>query len=325
MTRRLSALRIVAILCAAAFGCGEDSTTTSPTSSPPPTPTPAPAPTTRVMSLSGTLAFGSVPVGQSATAPFTITNTGDGPLTVSGLSISAGLSEAYAADWTAGTIQPGSAQDVTIRFDPKDVRSYIGTLVVNGNHTSGTNRIDISGTGTPPFKLSGTVRDGQSGQPVSSAKISAVRQGGGGASPPDTTSDAAGHYSMGVLPGPFAVYIRATGYDLAERRITVSGDTRFDLVIARTAPNAQYHISGSAKTCAATYRNSSGGTNQQVVTIPFDYSWNGATRGDFLYMSCQISGGDNGSITVQVYRAGGVCQSASASGAGSIATASCVY
>jgi HYDIN/CFA65/VesB-like, Ig-like domain len=91
-------------------------------------------------------------------------------------------------------------------------------------------------------------------------------------------------------------------------------------------PSVEYRITGTARHCSATYENSTGGTNQQGVSIPFSYSWNSARLGDFLYMSCQIDqASDAGNITVAIYKNGTFYRSGFAAGFPNIATASGSY
>ncbi len=130
--------RLAILLVLLAAGCGGGSSPSSPTA--PTTPTP-----TRVIGLSGTLVFGNVEVGQSATKTLTITNTGDSTLTVTGLAVPIGT--AYTANWTSGTIAAGASQSVTITFAPTAIRIDSGSLTVSGDQTSGTNTIAISGSG----------------------------------------------------------------------------------------------------------------------------------------------------------------------------------
>lgn len=111
---------------------------------------------TRIIALSGNLAFGNVTVGQQVQAMLTITNNGTGPLTVTGLTGPAG--GAYTASWTNGIIPAGGAQQVTVFFKPSVAQSYAGTLTVNGDHTSGVNTIAISGTGVGGPAGGGTAR-----------------------------------------------------------------------------------------------------------------------------------------------------------------------
>jgi hypothetical protein len=121
---------------------GGDSSPTGPSS------TPAPSTPTRVIAVSGNLAFGDVAVGGSRDATFTIANTGTATLTVSGMSVSGGLASYLSASWTSGTIAPGATQTVNIRFQPTTAGSYSGTLTVTADHTSGSNTLPISGNAT---------------------------------------------------------------------------------------------------------------------------------------------------------------------------------
>jgi len=108
----------------------------------------APAtPATRIISVSGNLAFGNVTVGQTASAIFTITNSGNSTLTVSGMTAPVGSAGVYSVSWGSGTIPAGGAQQVTQFFTPLAAQSYNGLITVNGDQTSGTNTIAVSGTG----------------------------------------------------------------------------------------------------------------------------------------------------------------------------------
>jgi hypothetical protein len=109
---------------------------------------PAPSTPTRIIGLSGNLAFGNVKVGQqSAPTTLTITNSGNSTLTVTGITVPNGAGTSYTASFTNGTISAFGSQQVTITFAPKAAQSYNGALTVNGDQTSGTNTIAISGTG----------------------------------------------------------------------------------------------------------------------------------------------------------------------------------
>jgi hypothetical protein len=92
------------------------------------------------------MAFGNIEVGATFTATLDIRNSGNSMLTVTGMTGPTG----YTADWTNGTIAAGALRTVAIKFSPIAEQTYNGTLTVNGDHTSGTNTIAISGTGTRP-------------------------------------------------------------------------------------------------------------------------------------------------------------------------------
>jgi hypothetical protein len=129
-------------LAALGAACGKDGPST-PTSS-----TPA---NTRIIGVSGNLAFGEVPVGASRDSTLTISNSGNAALTVSGLSVSGGMSPYLTTSWTGGQIAAGGSQVVTIRFSPTEAASYSGTLTVNADHTSGTNTVAVSGSAAFSF------------------------------------------------------------------------------------------------------------------------------------------------------------------------------
>ncbi len=97
---------------------------------------------TRILALSGSLAFGNVPVGTSAQSPLTISNSGDQILTVSSITYPA----AFSGNWS-GTIPAGESQVVPVTFAPTSAVSFTGTLTVNSNATEGANTIEVSGTG----------------------------------------------------------------------------------------------------------------------------------------------------------------------------------
>ena len=97
---------------------------------------------TRLISLSGDLAFGNGTVNVPNQRNFTIANTGNMDLTVSGISYPAGFS----GNWT-GTIAPGASQSVTVTFTPTAVQSYGGNLSVASNATGGSGLCALSGIG----------------------------------------------------------------------------------------------------------------------------------------------------------------------------------
>lgn len=138
---RFVAALVVVLVCASCGSDNKPSTPTGPSQTPPPQTT-----TTRIIGVSGNLAFGSVDVGQSRTATMTISNSGNTALTVTSLTVSGGLVEHTRASWTDGTIAAGGSQAVTIEFAPNAPGSYSGVITVVGNHTSGSNTVPISGT-----------------------------------------------------------------------------------------------------------------------------------------------------------------------------------
>ena len=187
----------------------------------PTSPTPSPTSTSastaaRVISLGGSLAFGAVEAGKTSESTLVIGNGGTGTLSVTGIAVPDG----YSLSWSSGSIAPGGSQQVTVRFAPTAARSYDGTLVVNGDHTSGTNTAPLSGTGIAPVlaTIAGTVSEQGSGR-LDGATVE-IRDG------PDarktTTTDTDGRFSLsGLQPGSVTVRAWKNGYSDADQRATL--------------------------------------------------------------------------------------------------------
>ena len=169
--------------------------------------------------------------------------------------------------------------------------------------------------------LSGVVTDRSNGRPIANAEI--YVQSSGLNESKRTRSDANGAYALGPLvAGAFRVFYVGSDHAGQSHQIDIATDATWNVALA---PEVEYRITGSARTCSVTYENAAGGTSQARLTIPWSYS-RGASPSDFLYVSCQIdSGGDSGSISVNIYRNGDLFKFASASGFPNIATASGSY
>ena len=113
-----------------------------------------PSAATRIIGLAGNLAFGSVAVGTTATATLTINNSGNSPLTVSGISYPTGFSGAW-----SGSIPAGGSRNVTVTFAPTSATGYGGTVTVNSDATGGSSTIAVSGAGTGGGPVGLTIYD----------------------------------------------------------------------------------------------------------------------------------------------------------------------
>lgn len=129
--------RILAVLVLiSAAGCGGSSSPAAPTFS---------GAVTRTITISGSLNYGTVVVGDVRTdGQFTIGNTGNSNLTISGMGSPCG--GFFTANWLSGTISPGGSQVVNVRFAPTAVQDCSGVVTVNGDQTSGTNTVPLSVT-----------------------------------------------------------------------------------------------------------------------------------------------------------------------------------
>lgn len=107
--------------------------------------------TTKIISLSGNLDFGSVIIGEaSPTATLTVSNSGNTVLTVTSISYPTG----FTGNTSAFTVPAGGSSNVTVTFTPLVAQVYGGTITVTSDATTGNNTITCSGTGvipTPPI------------------------------------------------------------------------------------------------------------------------------------------------------------------------------
>lgn len=103
----------------------------------------------RIVSLAGSLAFGNVATGTTATALLTIGNSGNTALSVNNINYPAGFS----GNWNSGTIPVGGTRKVTVTFAPTATTAYGGTVTVNSDATGGSGSIAASGTGVGGLTL----------------------------------------------------------------------------------------------------------------------------------------------------------------------------
>lgn len=96
-----------------------------------------------------TLAFGTVTIGVSATLPVTISNTGNAPLNVTGITLGAGTSTEFSwAPPAPFTVAAGASTTLNVTFTPTSVGNKTGSIVISSNDTATpTVAINVSGTG----------------------------------------------------------------------------------------------------------------------------------------------------------------------------------
>lgn len=104
--------------------------------------------TTPTLSLStNTVSFGSVTVGQTVTQSITLSSTGNGPVTISALSVAGSLFSATGLSVPA-TLKPGESANVTLQFYAKGASQYTGVLTIYSNSTTGNMTVNMSAQGT---------------------------------------------------------------------------------------------------------------------------------------------------------------------------------
>src|SRR6185503_14081210 len=108
----------------------------------------------RVISLSPSpLAFGNVVRNTSEDSTLTISNSGNVPLTVSGLAISGAQANQFSLVSPPGTpfdVAAGGSQDLTVRCTPTSNGGKSATLTVTSNAISGSGTVTLDCTGVDP-------------------------------------------------------------------------------------------------------------------------------------------------------------------------------
>lgn len=93
---------------------------------------------TRIMSITGTLNFGEVFIGQSPELTFTISNSGTGGLNVTNI--------VYPNGYSGESAVVGNNIEVTVTFEPEDEGAFNGNIQIVSNATSGPNTIAVTGS-----------------------------------------------------------------------------------------------------------------------------------------------------------------------------------
>jgi hypothetical protein len=102
-----------------------------------------------VASLSATSLSPSTNLGGSASTSVTLTNSGDGALTVRGIGISGAASGDYSQSSTCvRIIQPGGSCSITVNFTPHAYGVRAATLTLYDDGPGGSQSIALRGTGT---------------------------------------------------------------------------------------------------------------------------------------------------------------------------------
>lgn len=223
----MSARRLLTILISLVSIAGCDGNAEVPTS-----PT-----ATRVIAVSGTLNFDQVRVGDRRESTMTISNSGTATLTFTSISAMFGP-PATSTDTTlsfapsSGTVPAGGSVAVTVRFEPRNRGRTEGTVVVAGDHTSGTNTIPYQAVGfEPPFTVFGVVTDALTGRPVDGVMVRGVSSSASILG--STTTDGNGYYSLVFDTNSVVVLeLRRSGYAFGSTLIEPGADTRRDIRLA---------------------------------------------------------------------------------------------
>ncbi|NYF79573.1 choice-of-anchor D domain-containing protein [Granulicella arctica] len=114
--------------------------------------TPAPAPAPAATLTPSTLNFGSVQTGTNSTAQnATLTNTGNAPLAIGGISLTGTNSAAFISTNTCGsTLATGASCTIAVTFDPISAGTDAATLSVSDNAAGSPQTSSLTGVATAP-------------------------------------------------------------------------------------------------------------------------------------------------------------------------------
>lgn len=120
---------------------------------------------TRIISVPASLDFGASPVGGARMLNLIISNTGNAPLNVTGISYPSGLT----GETNGSSVPASSNRNVTVTFAPDAVGSFGGSINVLSDSTAGSGAVTISGTGVAP-----SIRTHLSGTPQFNGSVTTV-------------------------------------------------------------------------------------------------------------------------------------------------------
>src|SRR4051794_37712912 len=137
------------------------------------------------IAVSGSLDFGSVPVGSAATRTVTIQNGGDAVLLVNDVRLVTGSDASFSVlpnPTQPQTVQPGGSVDFTVRFAPTSGGTKNGTVRIQ-NDDPNRPQVDLSATGvaaTGKIAVSGSLDFGTVARGSSATRAITVQNQGGG-------------------------------------------------------------------------------------------------------------------------------------------------
>lgn len=109
---------------------------------------------TITMGLSpGSVSFGDVTVGQSSTQTVTLTSTGTGILTISGISVT-GTAFTASGPHLPMALSAGQSTPINVLFKPTSSAADSGTVAISSNALEPTTTVALSGTGTTTVSTS---------------------------------------------------------------------------------------------------------------------------------------------------------------------------
>lgn len=104
--------------------------------------------TTKLLSVSGSLAFGTVRLGETADRTLNILNTGNSAVTISSISSSVPAFTVVQPSGFPQVVQPGATLSVIVRFSPGVTNTGTLTIASDATAVQPSNTLSLSGTAT---------------------------------------------------------------------------------------------------------------------------------------------------------------------------------
>ncbi len=189
----------------------------------------------------GSIAFGSVAVGNNNTQTITLSNSGTSSITISNATAS-GTGFTMGALSTM-TLNAGKSATFTAKFAPASTGSTTGTITITSNATNPTMTIGLSGTGTQPHLAAnpssvsfGSVQVGGS----ASVSITLTNSGTGSVSISGGTASGAGYTMSGLVATSLSAG-QSTSFT-AKFAPTIAGSATGNISITSDAPGSPLKI-----------------------------------------------------------------------------------
>ena len=156
---------------------------------------------------SSTITFSTTAFTTSAAQTATISNSGSGPLLISGISLAGSNPNDYRESDNCGlNLAAGASCTISVTFTPPSLGSFPATVVINDNDPTSPQTITLSGTGvnTPDFVVASSIPS-LAVPPGGSAQFSITVSAQNGASIPAVTVSASG-----LPPGATASFTQSS-------------------------------------------------------------------------------------------------------------------
>ena len=155
-----------------------------------------------LVASANSLSFGSVPLGQTTSASFSLKNESTAAVQISGVSVTGPFS-VIGQNSMPVTIASGGTYAVSLQFEPAAVGAVTGTVTLTSNATSGNTVVSLSGTGTAdaPASAPGAMISPASGSVLPGSSVTFTWSAGSGVAEYQlwVGSTGAGSQNLGVF------------------------------------------------------------------------------------------------------------------------------